>query len=209
MENQSIQELSRHPGLKILSIEPILKTEIYGNDEPKDFWKNKSLLARSEILHQALSFLDEETTVEEFDLIAETEDRLKEKLVSSGYISQKYDQAAELILSEAQSLKGQIEALQKRAEVFSNRAARRRDAMLKVMLEHNIKKVETPALTMTARTKAARVFEIVVDAVDQLPTEYIRIKKEADKRKILEDLKLGKQIPGYLLSQNEFTLLIR
>lgn len=139
----------------------VLKTEtiVPATQETQPTWKNLSLMERSKLFFQAMQYLDEETTAEEFDLIADTEQALKDKLLACAHVSQKYDQAAELILSEAQALKGQMKSLEERANVFMNRSQSRREAMLQAMLINNIRKIEAPLLTVGLRQKPPRVIE--------------------------------------------------
>lgn len=243
------------PALRILKTETITPIEAALPNHAKEGWSNLSLLERSAILHEALSYLDEETTDEEFEIIAETEDKFKEKLIACGYVAQKWDQAAEAILSEAQALKEQIKALEERAHVFSNRAAKRREVMLHAMLEHNLKKVETPMLTVSLRKRPPRVvpttatlngfdptqaytflldacekmlditggsdhwqgetheaLQLIEDAIehcaDILP-EYLRLKAEFNRKSILNDLKQDKAVPGFQLSNPEFSVSIK
>ncbi|MBF0240011.1 MAG: siphovirus Gp157 family protein [SAR324 cluster bacterium] len=137
----------------------VLQTETIFSDETKQDWNKLSLGKRSEIFSTAMSYLDTETTDEEFDLIAETEQALKDKLIACGHVAQKYDQASEIILSEAQALEAQVKTLKQRAEVFSNRSQARRQAMLTAMIQHGFKKLETPLMTVSLRQKPARVLE--------------------------------------------------
>ncbi|MGK5092742.1 siphovirus Gp157 family protein [Deltaproteobacteria bacterium TL4] len=261
--------------LQVLKTETITKKDEL-NKEEKKIWGMLSLSKRSEIFSTALGYLDEDTTHEEFDLIAESEQALKDKLMACAHVAQKYDQAAEIILSEVEALKSQVKALEERASVFSNRSQRRREAMLSVMIQHGFKKLETPLLTVGMRQKPGRVLEtsatlegfdvakaftLLVDGCkkmlqatgssknwnghtfaalcviekaleackikcveipetvdpeapcsifdDQMPLDYLRIKVEWDKRKIGDELKAGKAIEGFTMSEPEFSITIK
>lgn len=211
-----LTEISKTPGLRVLKTEAIADLDFAPQgDQPTQNWKSLSLVERSNILREALSYLDENTTDEEFDLVAESEEKFKEKLVGCGYVSRKYDQAAEIILSEAETLKAQAKALEERAKVFSNRAYNLRNFMTSAMLEHNVKKLETPMLTLSVRKKPPRVIQAHqvtnLDVMEQQRPEFVRVKKEANKKKILEALKSGEHLAhyGFELSDPEYYVVIK
>ena len=85
--------------------------------------------------------------------------------------------------------------------------------MLKAMLDHNIKKVQTPLLTIGLRKRPQRVIESkafpgYVD-LDLLDPKYVRIKKETDRQAIKDTLKQGGEVPGFELSPLEFSVTIK
>lgn len=215
----------------------------------KQTWKNMTLMERSSIFSVALGYLDDETTDEEFDLIAESEQSLKDKLIACAHVAQKYDKAAEIILSEAETLKTQAKLLEERAGVFSNRSQQRRNAMLAVMMQHGFKKLETPLLTLGMRQKPARVletrqvlegfdiaktfngllnsckklieeginnetFRAIEETVKAIPfsddlARFLRLKAEWSKTEISKELKAGKAVEGFAMSEPEFSITIK
>jgi hypothetical protein len=207
-------ELSQKPELAILSTDEIASTEVIeklasADVEPVN-WKNLSMLQRSQILHEALSYL-EDATEEEFELILDVEEKFKEKLIGFAYICQKFDKAAEIILSEAEALKSQFKEMERRAEVFSNRSTRMRELMRFAMLQNNLKKIETPMLTISLRKKPQRVVENSNVRFEDFPPDspYIRTSLSFNKKEISNDLKQGKEVRGFLLSDPEFSLTIK
>jgi hypothetical protein len=207
-------ELSQKPELAILSSSMIAPIEVIEKlssteDEPVN-WKKLSMLQRSQILHEALSFL-EDATEEEFELILDVEEKFKEKLIGFAYICQKFDKAAEIILSEAEALKNQVKEMERRAAVFSNRSTRMRELMRFAMLQNNLKKVETPILTISLRKKPQRVIEGPNTRPEDFPpySPYINTTFSFNKKEISNDLKQDKEVKGFQLSEPEFSLTIK
>ena len=156
-----------------------------------------------------MEYHDEDTTEEEFKIIAETEEKLKEKIVSYAHVSLKFDRAGEAILAEAQALEEQAKKMKSRAGVFANRSQRLRDAMENALLNHNLKKIETPLFTISLRKKPKRVIELATASLEKLSERFIRISKSFDKKAIGDALKEGETVEGFVLSEDEFTLSIR
>jgi hypothetical protein len=211
---QNLIELSQKPELAVLSTHEIASTEVIeklSSSEVDDTnWKNLTMLQRSQILHEALSFL-EDATEEEFEIILDVEEKFKEKLIGFAYICQKFDRAAEIILSEAEALKNQVKEMERRADVFSKRSTRMRDLMRFAMLQNNLKKIETPMLTISLRKKPQRVVEGSNVRFEDFPVNspYIRTSLSFNKKEISNDLKQGKEVKGFHLSEPEFSLTIR
>jgi hypothetical protein len=207
-------ELSQKPELAILSTDEIASTEVIEKLTSTDVepvnWKSLSMLQRSQILHEALSYL-EDATEAEFELILDVEEKFKEKLIGFAYICQKFDKAAEIILSEAEALKSQFKEMERRAEVFSNRSTRMRELMRFAMLQNNLKKVETPMLTVSLRKKPHRVVEDSNVRIEDFPPDspYIRTSLSFNKKEISNDLKQNKEVKGFHLSEPEFSLTIK
>jgi hypothetical protein len=207
-------ELSQKPELAILSTHEIATKETIEKLSSMEVetvdWKSMSMLQRSQILHEALSFL-EDATDEEFELILDVEEKFKEKLIGFAYICQKFDKAAEIIFSEAEAIKNQVKEMERRAEVFSNRSTRMRELMRLAMLQNNLKKVETPMLTVSLRKKPQRVVESSNARFEDFSPDspYVRTSLSFNKKEIANDLKRGQEIKGFQLSEPEFSLTIR
>ena len=186
----------------------IIETEKIIPDEKDE--KNISLFERSNILHQAIGYLDEETTDQEFDLIAETEQDFQHKLIACGYVAKKYTNANAIIKSEIQSLKDQIELLENRARVFENKSSLRKEAMKEAMLLNNLKKVGCETFTVSLRAKPQKAVAIEGKAdIAIMSDKYVRVKKDFNKTEILKDLKSGDKIHGWELSQPDFSISIK
>lgn len=211
---KNLIELSQKPELAILSSNEIATDEalenIHGKNELPIKWEHLSMLQRSEILNEALSYL-EDASEEEFELILDVEEKFKEKLIGFAYVCQKFDKAAEIILSEAEALKNQVKEMERRAEVFSNRSTRMRELMRFAMLQNNLKKVETPMLTISLRKRPQRVVEGSNVRYEDFPSDspYIRTTLSFNKKEISKDLKQGKEVKGFQLSEIEFSLTIK
>lgn len=195
--------------IAILSVTPILDEPAAVEHGEHREWNRFTLMQRSQLLHQALEYLDEDLSEEEFDLIAETEQQFHQKLAACGHIAQKMDHAAELVLAEAEALQRQAKALEQRAAVFANRAERRRQAIRNAMLENNVNKLETPAFTLSLHKTPPKVVQEAEADLSTLDEAYLRIKVEPNRRLIAQELKSGKAVPGFHLSEPELSVRIR
>lgn len=96
-------------------------------------------------------------------------------------------------------LKTRRHRMEKRAEVI-------RASMQKVLETAGLKKVELPEATISLRPGPAKV--VIVDEHD-LPSEFVRIRREPDKRALAEALKSGKAVLGAVLANGEPTISVR
>lgn len=195
-------------GLNVIETENIIRTEDF-----REGWDKLSLHERSDLFYKAWEIYQEndDLTEEELELIAETEEKLKEKIIAYGYRAQKMDQAAELVQAEADALKKQAKAMEERAKVFSNNADRMRASMQKVMLGHNLKTLKAPFLTVSLRKKPAKIVEPENLNIEEVPAKYVRVKKELNRKDLLADMKKG-ILEGdvkFTLSEPEFSVSIR
>jgi len=106
-----------------------------------------------------------------------------------------------------------IEVLKARKALLAARQARmeKRDEVIrasiqKVLEEADLKKVELPEATISLRVSPPKV--VIVDESD-LPDEFVRIKREPDKRALAEALKAGKTVLGAALANGEPTISVR
>jgi hypothetical protein len=210
-----MQEIPRKiQGLDSLSVDPIYQPvkEKQKNDTApiEKKWNQMSLRERSQVLSEALGYADT-ATEEELEIIFDLKEGVEEKLISTGYVCRKFDQAAEIILSEASVLIKQAEALKERSGVFLKRSERIKQRMKEAMSLNNIKRIETPLLTLLLRQKTPKLEMDPQMDIDQFSSDspFVRIKKDFDKRAILTQLKAGNPIEGFSLSEPEFSLSIK
>ena len=104
-------------------------------------------------------------------------------------------------------LKALIEDLSKRKSRIEDRIENKRGLLELTLMRADLKTLETPAATLSLRAvpqKIASVDEALI------PSEYFVPQAPAlDKRKLLADLKEGKQVPGAVLSNGGQTIAIR
>lgn len=199
-------------GLTVLTTEPLEKEQAEnkpGEKGEKSFEK-MNLRERSSILNEAMGYLDTATD-EELDVIFKLKKGLEEKLVNTGYVCQKFDQAADVILSEAEVLIKEAEKLKERSRIFYNRSDRIKLRMKEAMLMNNIKKIETPLLSVLLRkTSPKLVIDPDMNIEDHSEeSSFMRLKKELNKKEIISQLKSGKTIKGFSLSQPDYNLSIK
>lgn len=78
------------------------------------------------------------------------------------------------------------------AKFYANRAERIRQSMKYAMEAHGIEKIETDKFRVSFRKSES----VEVDDVEQLPEQFVVIKRSADKKAIKEALKSGDKLKG-------------
>ena len=83
--------------------------------------------------------------------------------------------------------------------------------MKAAMLAGNIKKIETPLLSVLLRKTSPK---LVIDPDLDLEehnekSSYMRLKKEINKKEIISQLKSGKTIKGFSLSKPDYNISIK
>jgi len=120
----------------------------------------------------------------------------------------KFAEKAERICRYMVNVKAQAEACKAEEERLAKRrkAAERKTDALKWILETSMiragmEKAEAGTFKLAIQKNPPSVF---IARLDDVPPEYWRVipeTREPDKRKMLEDLKAGREIPGALLAQ--------
>jgi len=103
----------------------------------------------------------------------------------------------------AKMFKDDLEARQKR---FEARARKKRALVMAVMDAADLPKLDLPIATFSVRDPQPVV---VVDALDDLPQGFRRVKVEAAKTEIKKALMAGEDVPGARLAFGEASLHIR
>jgi len=126
------------------------------------------------------------------DLFAELELGLGDKLNNSQYY---------IIdtLSDAETLKAEAKRLNERAKVLTNKANRVKELMKNAMIATGDTKLKTNLFNFSIRTSKS----VQVSDVEELPREYVRLKREADKALIKKALADGEEIPGCAMVENK------
>ncbi len=101
-----------------------------------------------------------------------------------------------------------ISELDERLGRYERREKRLRELIHKVMDACDLRKIELPTATLSIRPCPPKVL-ITTDIITELPPEYIRVKHEPDKAKILAALKSGATVSGAALGNQPDTLSIR
>ena len=104
------------------------------------------------------------------------------------------------------ALQARIKKMQERVARIELRAIRKRNTALHFMQEARIPRLAPPDFTASLGMGKGRV--IVTDEA-ALPKEYVRTKREPDRKKIGEALRAGDEISGAALSNPEPWLSVR
>lgn len=94
--------------------------------------------------------------------------------------------------------KTQQENLKSRAERFDRRLEFTRSLMMSIMNAADLRKKELPEATVYLRNNPQQIIGDVDPA--KLPDDLVKIERKADRAKVKEALKSGRDLPGLLLS---------
>lgn len=122
-----------------------------------------------------------------------------------------YTKVIKEIEAENEAIKKEIERLTAKKKANENHIASMKEAMKfgVITAEPETKKIKTALFTFGVQKNAPSV---VMDEqyIENIPAEYLRLKEpEVDKKKILEDLKAGKNLEGLAHLEQTSSLRIR
>jgi|GEM_PF-1950059 len=196
-------------GLSLVSSQPLIPPE---KVEDKNL-DQMTLPERSALLREAYHLIgDGEATEEELEVIGNLQASIQDKVASWGLLIKKVNNAADLCLLEAEYYKKKLEETKARAEVFQNKSKRMADYIRDKMIEFNLKKIETPLLSISLRKLPEKV-EILEDADINSPEhpDFVQttVSQRWDKGAIKAKLKEGQLFKTVKLSDLEFTLSLK
>ena len=139
--------------------------------------------------------LDESETIKE--LFEGMQELLSDKLDNSMYIIKQ-------LTNDSNALKEEAKRLNAKAKAMDNKALYLKELMFSALNATNETKLKTPKFSYTIK----RSESVSVADVDNLPREFVRLKREADKKLIKEALKDGATIEGCSVDEN-FSLGVR
>lgn len=126
--------------------------------------------------------------------------------------NEKAEHLAKILLNmdgNMEAVNAEIERLQARKKRFQTQYASLIDYLRTNMDASGVKKISCPLFTITCAQGREKV---VVDSVDDVPDDYMRIPEvvaEVDKVKALNDMKEGKEIPGLHLERGQSSIRIK
>jgi predicted transcriptional regulator len=139
------------------------------------------------------------------DMIADTlegvQGMFEEKANAVVTIANQYERNLEMVQYEIDRLTAMKKALQGQRDSL-------KEYLRENMERTGITKIECPLFKITLR-KATQTCEVLSEV--DLPDDYVSVKTTIapDKRKILADLKAGKEIPGAILATGKTSILIK
>lgn len=178
--------------------------------------KDMTLSERSSLLRQANEYIDDDLTDDDFEMIAELEKSVEDKIAKWGYYAHKLDDASELCLAEMEVHKKRMEECKKRAEKLANKSFNMKSFMKDKMIEFNIKKVSTALFDFALRKKPQTL--VIKDSADfnnPCKSEFVKIKqveswdKKMIKKFVTEQELKGNKVKGFTLSSPDFSLTIK
>jgi hypothetical protein len=108
--------------------------------------------------------------------------------------------------SRADEARNFMLAMRARRQRYLAREAKCDELLLEMLHALDRRSFSSPYGTVSVRTVSPSV--VILDP-EMLPAEYVRVKHEPDKAKLLDDLKVGVVIPGAVLSNGGITLALR
>ena len=106
-----------------------------------------------------------------------------------------------------QALKARIESMRERLSRIQHSASNKRRAALEAMERIDLKKIVEPDFTISVRPGSPGV---VVTCEAEIPDAYkVPQQPKVDRRRILDALKHGVDVPGAVLSNSQNTLSVR
>lgn len=109
--------------------------------------------------------------------------------------------------ADVAALDAEINRLQARKKARQSRIQWLRDYLRDNMQASGINKIECPLFTISLRKPAQKV---EIEDAGKLPSEYVIVQDPVpDKRKILADLKAGKDVPGAHIVDGKVALVIK
>lgn len=110
-------------------------------------------------------------------------------------LKDKFDNSQRYIIdceSQAETLKKEAKRLVEKAIAIQNRADRVKDLMKGALIATGETKLKTDLFSFSIRNSES----IEVRDIEELPRQFVRLKREADKKLIKEALKKGEHIEG-------------
>lgn len=111
---------------------------------------------------------------------------------------------------DAEMMAGAIHAREEELITRRGRFERKADAM-KALIKSIMRAARLDKLTLTeaslSLTKARQT--VGIEDLDQLPQGFVRLKREADKKAIMEALAAGEEVPGAFLVTGDIGLMVR
>lgn len=136
---------------------------------------------------------------EQLDELVDLQGELSEKLTAYGYVVKNLTGELDMVDTEIKRLTAVKKARQ-------NHIAILKDRMLSAMIDNGVKKIDfDPVMPLRVRNNAPSV-AIKCD-IDDLPEEFVRIKKEADKTALSKALKANTVIDGVELEHSSSILI--
>ena len=109
--------------------------------------------------------------------------------------------------SLAEALKARVDGMRERLSRIRHTASQKRLAALEAMEQADLRKIVEPDFTISVRPSSPGV---VVTCEDEIPDNYkVPQPPKIDRRKILDVLKCGTDVPGAVLSNSQNTLSVR
>lgn len=130
---------------------------------------------------------------------------------AEGARDEKLDRYASLIReceSRAEARRAEAKRLTERARVDESKAEGLKRTLKWFFEAHELKRVETPRFKLTLAKNGGRAGVELLAPPDDLPAEFVRIKREADVDAIRAELEAGKFLPFATLKERGHSIRI-
>lgn len=102
--------------------------------------------------------------------------------------------------AQAEAYKAEKLRLAEKQKVTENSISRLKESLLNFLQVTGNKKVQQGLFTISR----SPIKSVVVEDLSKLPTEYIKVKQEADKTALAKALKAGEELEGARLEEREY-----
>ena len=196
--------------LTVTSTQPLIPAEKI-KDKNLD---QMTLPERAAVLSKAYELIEdaEDITDEEMEIVASMENAVEQKVASWGLMIRKIGEASDLCKVEQDYYQQKANEAKARGERFKKKVDNMNGFLKRKMLELNLKKVETPSLTVLLNKKRKSV--IVLDNADLEDPErkdFVKtvVSRKWDKAKIKEAIDNGEKLATVKMSDPDFTISIK
>lgn len=173
--------------------EPEVVQPVEDEREPEEMPHMPGLVQIAAALQVGMEYLDasaEDMTMGQFEELAETENKLHEKIGNYGTALKIHRREVEHFSAQAKVLKAMAAELDHKAKMIENAADRKKQRLKEVMERFGIQKVKGPhAMVYLSDGKDVLQVENEALALEALPAEFIVTARAIDKNPLLAALK--------------------
>ena len=163
-------------------------------DYSKEFQVLRDLALDIDFNSETGEIIDNSDTLR--DLWNELSENLGDKLDSATYVIK------ELETSE-QMLRNEVDRLNKKARFLAKQSERIRDMMRLALFASDNDKLKTEKFTFSIRKSKSLEIDEMITNLEFMPKQFVRVKKEYDKKAITDAIKAGEVVEGCELVDKE------
>lgn len=202
--------MKKQDGLTIIDSKPLIPLDKI-RDKTLD---QMSFPERADLLREAYHHIEstDNVTDDEMKVIGMLTEKLETKVISWGLVVKKISEAAELCTTEQAYYQQKVDAAKARAERFKKKTDAMGEYIKAKMMEFNLKKIESPLVTVSLRKRPQKVEfigEPNIESPEHADFTTTVSKRTWDKKTIKSKLDEGQMFRTVKLSDPDFSILIK